>query len=348
MYQSFFTNLMRKRFLLLSVLVLFLFNVSLFAREPGVYDFGGFLKDDEVKEISDSLKNIYAEYGKSAVVYITSKNLKNLSRDDFKAFIISKAKQYGVRGLFVFISLNPKMIKVLASKDVKEIYPSSFRKSLEQEMASYFRKKDFKGGIMVIVNALRERLSKAKSAGILQPPASTTAMANKSQAMAKEKKSGSLFGKIILWVVIIFIILFIVQFIRGILQARRANMYPQQPMGGGAGSTQAPYGAPYGYGGYNRGSGFKNLLWGLLGGAVGSYLGHKLYDSFSSYPHYHTAEADTFTPTEEGIGSEQEADFSMGEEEDLGTSWDDGGASDIDTGGMDSFDGGDFGGDDWS
>jgi len=283
-----FLKLLQKRFLLFLLVSIFLASNNIFAKEAGVYDFAGFLKDSNAKEISDELKNIYNQYGKSAVVYITSKNLKSIASNELKSFIIGKAKQYGVKGLFVFISLNPKLIKILASKDVKGIFSTSYRKDLEQKIVSYFKKKDLKGGIMVIVSALKEQLSVAKRSGNLSSSGMVASATKGVAKRVKEKeKSSSLIGKIIFWVVIIFIILFIVQFIRGLLQARRANMYPQQGVGGGTanqvGGGSHHYGGGYdAYGGYRRSSGFKNLMWGLLGGAVGSYLGHKLYDSFSS------------------------------------------------------------------
>lgn len=144
------------------------------AAEPKVYDNSKFFSEETVKQADYLLVLIQKDFGKDVVVE-TFETIPQSLRDQFakqdrRAFfedwLRSRAKHYGVNGVFILICRDPGRLELEPGmKTRQDAFTLTDRDDAVKVIADDFRKKEFDKGLIDGLELINQRMSRNLGTG---------------------------------------------------------------------------------------------------------------------------------------------------------------------------------------
>lgn len=230
------------------------------------------------------------------------KKIKSDRKKGFSELSVERAKDQGVRGVYVLICKEPAFVQIAVGNVTRDAgFTTSHRGELRDAITTQLKKgpKNFDDALYAAVDTVESAFKSMSPA-----PAAKAPVAARN---ADEGHDGSGSSGIWGWVILIVLIVLGVWLVTGLIRAFS---------GGGGG----------GAGGGGGGGGFwTSMLGGLFGAAAGMYL----YDTFFRSDGMNSAQASSPTTTDDGVTAGQDGDDWGGADADdrAGGDWggDDGG-----------------------
>jgi len=137
------------------------------AADPHVFDGGMFFSEEAVSEADDIIRDMKRAYGRDLVVEtypgIPDPMKEDLARDGkekfFENWLNRRAKQLGVRGVFVLMTREPGRVQVGVDKTTRQrAFTVADGEALREILVSAFRAKEFDRGLLGGARFVRARM----------------------------------------------------------------------------------------------------------------------------------------------------------------------------------------------
>ena len=137
------------------------------AAEPAVHDGGMFFSEEALSEASDIIRVIRQAYDRDVVVEtyaaVPDELQGDLARDGKEKFYADwlerRAKELGVRGVFVLITREPGRVQVGVDRATRErVFTVKDREALREALVSSFRARQFDQGLLEGLRLVRRRM----------------------------------------------------------------------------------------------------------------------------------------------------------------------------------------------
>lgn len=297
------------------------------ARAASIRDNAGMFDPRAVQEAKAELTQVESKYG----LPVTIETIPSLDGRGIDAVLEEHARALGADGIYVLISKEDKKIEAMRSGAFAAAFPTARLETIRQAIRAQFNKRDFSGGLLAAVQAIRSEAAAAQAEhGSLRQGRQPRRNAIPSAVPARGRPGAGRgtfgIGTLLAIGLIIIAVLIGIRLLGALFGAGRGAYGPGRMGGPG-------YGGP----GYGGGGGFLSGLFGGLGGAI---AGNWLYDQFSGRHNHggYTENTSYGSPDADTGTAPDNADWGGGSG---GTSWDDAGGG----GGGDWGGGG--GGGDW-
>jgi uncharacterized membrane protein YgcG len=204
----------------------------------------------------------------------------------FKNWMVSRAKDLKVNGVYVLICMDPKHLEVGAGKNTmaRGDFTAADVDGLRQQMQGALHEKDYdkalSGAVEYVDRAFTQNIQSGNSSNAGNSVPQTYTPFPQSASPGISPGAGLSIGSVICFAIAVVIIISLVRsiFRGGSSGFGGGGYYPpgNQGMGGNYGGGMGGYGGGFGGGYGGGGSGFgRGFLGGLLGGALGGYAENK-------------------------------------------------------------------------
>ena len=153
--------------LLASLAVAFAATRSATAAEAVIHDGGAFFSEEAISEASDIIRLIRQAYDRDVVVEtyaaVPDELRDELERDGKEKFYADwlerRAKELGVRGVFVLITREPGRVQVGVDRATRQrVFTIKDREALRETLVAAFKAKEFDRGLLDGMRLVRRRM----------------------------------------------------------------------------------------------------------------------------------------------------------------------------------------------
>ena len=150
------------------LLTLAVFGPAAFAAaEPGIHDGGMFFSEEALSEAADIVRVIRQAYDRDVVVEtyaaVPDELREDLAREGKEKFYADwlerRAKELGVRGVFVLITREPGRVQVGVDRTTRQrVFTVKDREALREALVSSFQNRQFDQGLLEGLRLVRRRM----------------------------------------------------------------------------------------------------------------------------------------------------------------------------------------------